>query len=112
MNFEIELEKGISLCRENRFEEAIVLFDKIIETTPNQPNALYNKAKALAKLEKQDESLSLFNKLITIHPSDAHFISERGILHFVMGQNENAIQEWTFFVPEGSQEDASNNISA
>jgi len=63
--------KGDSLGRLNKSDEAIKAYEKAIEINPNDSDAWYNKGVALDNLNKSDEAIKAYEKAIEINPNDS-----------------------------------------
>ncbi len=86
------LSQGIEACRNKEFEKAISLFDAILEKSENE-DALYNRAKAYVKLQKVDQALSDFERLIQVQPDNPTFVGDYAVaLHIVNKNKAAAIQ--------------------
>jgi tetratricopeptide (TPR) repeat protein len=66
---------GISKYEQNRYEEAIVIFDKALKIYPTLSDAKYYKAICLAKIGKKEEANKLFVE-VKNDPKDGYFINE------------------------------------
>lgn len=86
------LAKGISFCSEERFEEGIDQFNQVLKENNKNLDALYNRAKAYSKLNRFDDSISDFDKIIAITNSPS-MISERALAHFLNKNHNAAIQD-------------------
>lgn len=60
---------SVALVAEDRFDEAIVYLDKILEKEPTNLKAMSNKAGLLIQLERFSESLELSNQVLSIEPN-------------------------------------------
>jgi len=80
-------------------------FDKIIESNPNDANALNNKGIALANLGKNEEAIQCCDKALEIEPKNAYALYNKGAALANLGKNEEAIQ-WYDKVLEIEPEDA------
>jgi tetratricopeptide (TPR) repeat protein len=56
------INEAIALLISGKYNEGIILFDKVLAVDPNNTLALTNKGTTLAYLQKYDEALSLFDK--------------------------------------------------
>jgi Flp pilus assembly protein TadD len=59
-------ERGMTLRRMKRYEEAIKAYDKAIEIKPDYVEAWNNKGAALSYINKQEEALKYYDKAIEI----------------------------------------------
>ncbi len=54
--------KGIAYYEQNKYEEAIELYDKALEINPGRLGAIVNKANALQDMKRYDEALTYFEQ--------------------------------------------------
>ncbi len=64
------LEQGIKFFGEQKYKDAIVSFDAILEFEPDNVDALFNKGRALVQLDKSDEGMSYVKKALEIEPDN------------------------------------------
>lgn len=88
------ISRGIAACKENDFEKGVKLFTKALETGEFQTEALYNRARAFAKLDKQKESLSDFAKLKELNPVNASYIGDYAVSLHLNNENDKAGKEF------------------
>ena len=62
--------KGCSLMKLDKYEEAIVCFDKIIELDHKNISAWNNKGFSLNRLGKSEEAIIYYDKILAINPLD------------------------------------------
>ena len=68
---DMELEKGFELIKNLKFEQALEIFDKVLEKKPVNLKAWYFKASALHNLKKFEDELLCYDKMMEIEPSEA-----------------------------------------
>lgn len=68
-----------ALVSEERFSEAVVYLDKILEAEPNNLKVLSNKAGLLIKLEKFSESVELSNRVLVEEPNKISTLTNKAI---------------------------------
>ena len=84
-----------ALVREDRFEEAIIYLDKILEVDPENLKALSNKAGLLVQLEKFSESVILSNKVLEIDPNRISTLTNKAIALKMMKEYEQSFDTFT-----------------
>jgi len=70
------LDKGNALNNLSRYFEAIVSFDKVLDTYPDQDIALNGKGKALLNLGKYADAITFFDKVLAMNSSDIYVSNE------------------------------------
>jgi tetratricopeptide (TPR) repeat protein len=73
------LDQGFCLGILERYDEALVTFNKVIELEPNEVIAWFNQGVTLRHLERYDEALASFNKAIELEPNEAIAWFNRGV---------------------------------
>jgi len=63
--------RGILAQMQGRDDDAIAMFDAVLEKRPKAPDLLMNKARSLARLKKFDEAISILSALQTEMPGAA-----------------------------------------
>jgi tetratricopeptide (TPR) repeat protein len=63
--------KGNTLFRLGRYNEALACIDKAIEIDPNYSNAYSGKGAIFFRLDKYDEAMDCYNKAIELDPNNA-----------------------------------------
>ena len=65
----------------NKFEEALIIYDQIIELTPTNTNLLENNgtyywylAKFLGRIKEFDAALNLYNLMIQLNPNNMYYL--------------------------------------
>ena len=64
------LEQGLKFFGEQKYKDAIVSFDIILEFEPDNVDALFNKGKALDQIGNSDEGMSYVKKALEIEPEN------------------------------------------
>lgn len=78
----IAINLGNLLARRKRYDEAIALYDGVIERQPRDPVVRHNRANALAGLGRVDEAIAGWRDAIALAPGypDPHFALSRWLL--------------------------------
>lgn len=84
--------KGTSLEKMGRFEEAIQCYDKALEMNPNQPETWFNKGNSLGSLHRLDEAIKCHDKAIEINPNHPMGWNNKGAVLHELGRFDEAIQ--------------------
>lgn len=88
------ISRGIAACKANDFEKGVKLFTQALDSGAHQTEALYNRARAYAKLEDQQASLKDFEQLKILNPTNASYIGDYAVsLHL---NDENILAEKAF----------------
>ena len=74
---------GITLVSEERYEEAIKYYDKILEINPNNVKALANKGITFAYLQEYEDALIMIDKALLLDPDNEFVKGEKA--HFLSG---------------------------
>jgi len=62
------IDKGITLRNFKKYDEALQVFEKVLETEPENAQAWHNKGIILGILKKYNEAMQAFKKSIQIEP--------------------------------------------
>lgn len=74
----------------NNTEESLKLFDEILESEPDNINAINGKASSLMKLKQKDKAEEYYNKSLSIEKNSSALIN-LGIIHKNNGEYEKAL---------------------
>jgi len=72
------MEKGINAVNDSRYKEAITYFDKILESDPENVQALINKGTTLGFLKKHSDAIYYFDKVLEIEPNKISALYSKG----------------------------------
>ena len=88
------LQKGDTLLKLDKYEEAITCFDKLLALSSDFGYAYYEKGTALYELGKYEEAISCFDKAIELDTDDPEAYLFRGNIYF-LSLNENiTVKGW------------------
>ena len=80
---------GAALISEERYEESIKYYDKILEINPEDQKALLNKGSVLKDLKRYEESIKYYDKILEINPNHVKALASKGIsLAFLLEWSE------------------------
>ena len=77
-----------------RFNEALKIYDKIIEFNPNFAEAFFNRGNILKELNLFDEALENYNQAIVLNPTKANSYNNRGIVLKELKRFDDAIKSY------------------
>jgi protein O-GlcNAc transferase len=86
-NVTIGLELGKALVADGKDEQAIPIFEHVLQQEPNSIQASYQLALALQRSNRVQESIALFRKVVAAEPSNAEAMTNLGM---ALGQVQQA----------------------
>ena len=94
-NYEIYLNKGISLAIMNKHKEAVENFQLSLKINPNQLDLFKNMAISYLNLQLNDECIKYSNQYIKNKTDDSDIFFYRGTAQLKNGKNQEAIKDLT-----------------
>ncbi|KAM3133642.1 hypothetical protein pb186bvf_014329 [Paramecium bursaria] len=88
----IQLQKGIVYLKQQKYDDAIKLFNKVIEQDNNNYLVYQQKGIALMKEYKYDESITNFDKSLELKPDNLTNLKLKGISLFKLSRFSDAIK--------------------
>jgi tetratricopeptide (TPR) repeat protein len=83
---EDELQKQINeLFEDDKYEQALVLLDRVLEIDPQSAPMHYKKANILQLLGRYEEAINSYDEALNINPNHAPTYYNRGIAFDEMG---------------------------
>ncbi|NOJ28817.1 MAG: hypothetical protein DA328_01460 [Nitrososphaeraceae archaeon] len=89
-NIDILFEKADTLYNQQKYEEAIQYYDKILAINSSDIDALNSKGVALSDIQKYDEAIENFDKILAITSSDVAINNKAQVLA-ESGKNDEAL---------------------
>lgn len=86
---------GISLYNQDRYNDSIQAYDKVIEIDPQNAAAWNNKGIDLGMLAKYDEAIKAFDMATMINSSYAEAWYNKGAVHDLQGDYSSAILDYS-----------------
>ncbi len=71
---------GLELQKQNRFAEALAVFDKILAVAPNVAEGHYNRGNMLGALQRFAEAITAYDWAIALKPDFISALNNRGWL--------------------------------
>lgn len=72
------LKQGEALANENRYAEALALFEKAVKMNPGLDEAWYNQGNILVRFNRYNEALNAYEKVVQIQPKKSEAWYNRG----------------------------------
>jgi arylsulfatase A-like enzyme/Flp pilus assembly protein TadD len=82
---------GIILATQKRYDDAIALYDEVIEMEPGEPVAYMHKGAALRLTGRLEESLEPLDEAIRLDPTFAAAHSQRAMSRYQLGRRDEAL---------------------
>lgn len=86
------LEIGIAYYKEGKFEEALKVFNQLVESEGPLPEHLHYRARIQSRLGALDQAIADFDALLQLEPYNTTFISDRAVVLHLLRRNEEAMQ--------------------
>lgn len=88
-------DSGVTCIEKGNFHQAISEFTKVIETSPNDAKAYYNRGLARINQGNRIQAISDYTKVIEIDPNYADAYDGRGVAYIMMGAFTQGISDCT-----------------
>ena len=85
------LKSGQTLLNTGNPKEAMIIFDKVLETSPNHIDALTKKGNILGKLGKYDDAIMHYDRILEQENQNILALLNKGLAHHYIGQYEIAL---------------------
>ncbi|MEM1116754.1 MAG: tetratricopeptide repeat protein [Bacteroidota bacterium] len=83
--------RGVTLSKLRRYEEAIDAYDRALHLYPNHVDALYNKSVLLNDIDRNEEALAAYDRALSLRPDDPDAHNNRGVALAHLNNFENAL---------------------
>ncbi|EON76726.1 TPR repeat protein [Lunatimonas lonarensis] len=87
------VDQGISKYKEGKFDEALVVFEKVLVSIPGDVECLTYRARTYSRLGRFEDSLVDFDTALRGNNFNCDLISDRAVVLHLMGRNEEALAE-------------------
>ncbi len=82
--------KGVLLFKQNKNQEALAAFDGVLQTDPNNADALNFRGQTLERLDKKDEASAAYQKAAAADPNNPTIAFDEGVASYNKGDYANA----------------------
>ena len=79
-------EEGNSLFDKNKYDEAIIFYNEILEINPSDTDVLFKKGLSLFNLHKYHLSINYFNQILDIEDEHANALAGKGYALIKIGK--------------------------
>ena len=97
----ILIHKGIDKVRRMEYEEALEIFDRVIEMNPNIPEAWNNRGVTLYRLGRVDEAVESCDRSLAIDAENLEALRNKGLALRRLGRLEEALQAYETVLRRG-----------
>lgn len=94
MNAEEHAKQGYQQLKQENYEQALKNFKQSLAQESTHPDSLYGLARAQFKLNRYEDSIQSFDRLINLIPNNAMYYSERGVALHWTGNNDVALADF------------------
>ncbi len=89
-----DYEKGLQKLREGKYQEAVLIFDKVLAQQPDDATCMSDKAVALFHLQKKVEALAILDYAQHLEPTNPYRYASRAFVKEAMGDLQGAIADY------------------
>ncbi|TAE69070.1 MAG: tetratricopeptide repeat protein [Bacteroidetes bacterium] len=90
----IHFESALKKCEQEKYQEAIVLFEKSIHLSPHHIESWYNKGMAYLQLENYPKAIADFDKALSFFGANATILSQRGVAKHLNKNHKEALEDF------------------
>lgn len=95
------IHKGMDKVRRMEYEEALEIFDRVIEMNPKIPEAWNNRGVALFRLGRADEAVESCDRALAIDAENLEALRNKGFALRSLGRLEEALQAYDMVLQKG-----------
>jgi tetratricopeptide (TPR) repeat protein len=97
------IHKGIDKVKRMEYEEALEIFDRVIEMNPKIPEAWNNRGVALFRLARVEEALESCDRSLAIDAENLEALRNKGFALRQLGRLEEAFQAYDMVLRKGGE---------
>ena len=94
MTAEERATQGYEYLAKEQYNEALDSFQQALAIESTHTDSLYGSARAKFKLDRYEEAIQDFDRLINLIPKNATYYSERGVALHLAGDNRRALTDF------------------
>ena len=89
------LAKGEDLLKQQKYDKALAYYNRSLELSPDDPDALYNRGLTYYKLGRYDKALADYNRSLELSPDDPDALYNRGLTYHELGRYPEAQADYS-----------------
>jgi tetratricopeptide (TPR) repeat protein len=86
------IHKGMDRVRRMEYDEALEIFDKVLDMNPEISEAWNNRGVALFRLGRAEEAIESYNRALAIEPQNLDALRNKGFVLRSQGRLEEALE--------------------
>ena len=90
----MSFEKGIEHFKSGRFQEALEVFNHLIDQEKGQVSFHHTRARILSRMGNTDLALLDFDLIVELEPYNVDFMSDRAVVLHLLKRNDEALNEF------------------
>lgn len=110
-NSDYGLHYGRELKRAGKYDEAEAVLRKVAELDPKAQFVFTELGDVLREKKQLDESLKTYMKAQTTYPSNKEAFAGAALTYEALGDNKNALDEWSTYITMDCCSDFSKNVA-
>ncbi|MCU0637943.1 MAG: tetratricopeptide repeat protein [Methanothrix sp.] len=97
----VRLSKGMDRVRQKKFDEALEIFDKVLASDPEIPEAWNNRGVALFGLGRPDEALQSYDRSLALDPENLDALRNKAFVLRSQKRLEEALETYDTVLQKG-----------
>ena len=95
------IHKGIDKVRRMEYEQALEIFDRVLEDNPAISEAWNNKGVALFRMERAEEAIDCYNRSLAIDPENLDALRNKGFAQRSLGKLDESLLTYNSVLQKG-----------
>lgn len=85
---------GSNYFADGHYQQALQAYDEALAENPEHLPALRGRAETLIMLDREEEAIAIYNRLIAMEPNNAGHYANRGIAYDHEGEHKKALADY------------------
>jgi len=95
------IHRGMDKVKRMEYEEALEIFDRVLATNSQIPEAWNNKGVALFRLGRAEEAIMCYERSLAMDPENLDALRNKGVVLRSLGNLEEALQAYDSVLQKG-----------